>query len=405
MSNGGHGPLAGVRVLDVTHVMAGSWCGCLLAQMGADVVKVEPTGRGEELRHTQGQTRGAFRPFDAVNYGKRSLAIDLGDERGVEALRRLASHAGVFVENYRPGALDRRGLGYEALAALNPGLVYASISAFGATGPGSERPGFDLVAQAMSGVLSVTGQTGEDPVSAGVPVADMTAGTLAALGVLSAWIHRLNTGQGQRVETSLFEAALSLTIWESALWFDLGQVAKPNGARHRLATPYGSFPTADGLIVIAAGTQANWQRLVGVLGTSEITTNDDFASPLLRLKHREALEAQLADVFRKHPTDHWLARLEQAGVPCGPVLGVDGAWRDPQTEARGMSVAGEPEGDGRPLRVIGPAVKLSETAWRSRPEAPELGADSTDVLTESGFDPNEIDALVRAGVIGGTRSD
>lgn len=398
-SDAAAGPLAGVRVLDVTHVMAGAWCSCLLAQMGADVVKVERPGAGEDLRRGQARTGGAFRPFDAVNHGKRSLAVDLSTARGAEVVRRLAAGADVLVENYRPGSLAKRGLDPESLSAANPGLVYASVSAFGATGPYRERAGFDLIAQAMAGIISLTGEPGRPPAAAGVPIADLTAGSLAALGVLSALVKRQHTGRGQRVDTSLFEAALSLTIWESALYLDTGQVPQPNGARHRLASPYGTFPTADGWIVVAAGTQATWERLCGALERPDLPSDERFAESLARLAQREALEEELGKVFAGQASAHWVERLEAAGVPCAPVLDMAGVWADPQTLARDMLAEHVPEDGGRASRVIGPAAKLSETPWRASGVAPRQGEHSEAVLREAGFDAAEIEALLAEGVV------
>ncbi len=392
-------PLAGVRVLDVTHVMAGAWCSCLLAQMGADVVKIERPGVGEDLRRGQKRTGGAFRPFDAVNHGKRSLCIDLGDPRGAEAVRKLALVSDVLVENFRPGALARRGLGYDELAAEHPALIYASVTAFGSTGPYAERAGFDLIAQAMAGIISLTGEPGRPPVAAGVPVADLTAGTLAALGILSAWIERTRTGRGQRVETSLFEAALSLTIWESAMYLDTGNVPQPNGAKHRLAAPYGTFPTADGWVAVAAGTQGIYERLCAALARPDLLEDPRFADPFVRLGQREALEAELAEVFRAETSATWVERLDAAGVPCGPVNDMAGVWADPQTLARGMLAETQADGDEKAHRVIGPAVKLSETPWRGVPRPPRQGEHSLEILVEAGYDPEEARTLLAAGVV------
>ncbi|MEM9177239.1 MAG: CoA transferase [Myxococcota bacterium] len=397
------GPLAGVRVLDLTHVMAGAWCGCLLAQMGADVIKVERPTPGEELRMGQARTGGAFRPFDAVNHGKRSISIDLDRPEGVEIVRQLALSADVLVENYRPGSLEARGLGYDALAAEHPALIYASITAFGRTGPYRDRPGFDLIAQAAAGLMSLTGEKDAAPMSAGVPVADLGAGTLAALGVLSAWIHRLRTGQGQLVDTSLFEAALSTTLWESALFLDTGRVARANGARHRLASPYGCFPTADGWIAIAAGTQRTYRQLLEVIGDEALANAPEFATPVERLRHRDDLEARLRALLARRTSAEWLAELEAAGVPCGPVNDMESVWQDPQTLARDMLAEGAtaPEaGDAaRPLRVVGPAVKLSASPWQASGSAPVLGEDSRAVLAEAGWSAEEIEGWIAEGIV------
>lgn len=391
-------PLDGVSVIDATHVMAGAWCSCLLAQMGAEVWKIEPTGVGEELRRAQSSLDERFRPFDAVNHGKRSLSIDLGRPEGVDVLRRLTATADVFVENYRPGALEARGLGYTELSADHPGLIYCSISAFGTSGPYRDRAGFDLIAQAMSGVMSVTGEAGRPPVSAGVPIADLNAGNLAAMGVLSAYVERLRSGRGQRVDTSLFEAALAFTIWESALYFDLGMVPPRVGARHRLASPYGTFPTADGWLAVAAPTESCWKRLCDVLGRSDLAKEPRYRTSTDRLANRDELEATLGGHFEAETSAVWVERLDAAGVPCGPVLDMEQVWGDPHTEARAM-LAEDPSAVGKPRKVIGPPVKMSATPWEARPEAPRQGEHSKDALAGAGYSPEEIERLVAAGVV------
>jgi len=392
------GPLAGVFVLDVTHVMAGSYCGLLLAEMGADVVKVERAGGGDDLRRSQAATGGAFRPHDAVNHGKRSLALDLRDPRGAEALRRLADGADVLVENYRPGTLQRLGVGPEALRERNPRLVTCSITGFGASGPEADEPGFDLVAQGAAGIMRLTGEPGRPPVVAGVPLSDLNAGSFAALGILSALLERGRTGRGQHVDTSLFEAALAYTVWESALWFDTGEVPGPAGASHRLGSPYAAFATADGHVTVGAATQSNWERLCRALERPDLAGDPRFASGLGRLAHKATLFAELERTFAGDTTERWVARLRAAGVPAGPVRDIAEAHESPQARARDMSVSLGVR-DGRERRVIGTPVKLSRTPWRVRGDAPAYGADGPSVLRERGFSDDEVAALRDAGVL------
>lgn len=392
------GPLAGVRVLDVTHVMAGSYCGLLLALMGADVVKVERAGGGDDLRRNQALSGGAFRPHDAVNHGKRSLAIDLRDPRGAEALRRLADRADVFVENYRPGTLARLGVGPDALRARNPRLVTCSISGFGASGPEADEPGFDLVAQGAAGIMSLTGEPGRPPVVAGVPIADLNAGAFAALGVQSALLARERTGRGQHVDTSLFEAALAYTVWESATWFDLGVVPGPAGSSHRLGSPYAAFATADGHLTLGAATQSNWERLCRAIGRPELAADERFRSGLDRLRHKAALFAELEPIFAGDTTERWVERLRAAGVPSGPVRRIDAVHASAQARAREMSVS-LGERDGRERRVLGAPVKLSQTPWRVSGRVAAYGEDGPDVLREAGYTDAEIASLREAGVL------
>jgi crotonobetainyl-CoA:carnitine CoA-transferase CaiB-like acyl-CoA transferase len=389
------GPLVGVRVLDVTHVMAGSFCTMLLADMGADVIKVERPGRGDETRGFGGSA--SFQPFVAVNRNKRALALDLSDPRGADILRRLAERVDVFVENFRPGAMTRLGLGYDDLKAAHPGLIYCSISGFGATGPYRERGGFDLVAQGMSGIMSFTGQPGGPPVKAGVPVADLSAGMYGANGILAAYIHRLRTGEGQFVDTSLLEGAIAYTAWESAMYFATGQVAEPTGSAHRLSAPYQALRTADGWLVLGAANQSIWERLCRVVGT-DLMADTRFALPRARLAHRHELAAELEAIFQTEPTATWIERLLAAGVPCGPVYRMDEVYDDPHVQARDMVVDTDHPIAGK-TRHIGVPVKLSATPGSVHRPAPLLGEHSEEVLLELGVDPAEVRQLVDAGVV------
>ena len=394
------GPLTGAFVLDVTHVMAGSYCGLLLSLMGAEVVKVERAGGGDDLRRNQTLTGGAFRPHDAVNHGKRSLAIDLRDPRGAEVLRRLADRADAFVENYRPGTLARLGVGPDALRARNPRLVTCSITGFGASGPEADQPGFDLVSQATAGIMSLTGEPGRPPVVAGVPLSDLNAGSFAAMGILSALLERERTGQGQHVDTSLFEAALAYTVWESATWFDTGQVPGPAGSSHRLASPYAAFPTADGFLTLGAATQSNWERLCRAIGRPELAVDERFKTSLGRLRNKPDLFAALEAIFATGTTEAWVERLRAEGVPSGPVRNIGEAHASPQARAREMSVSLGVH-DGRERRVIGTPVKLSRTPWRVSGRVAAYGEDGESVLREAGFSEAEIASLREAGVLCG----
>lgn len=387
------GPLEGLRILDITHVLAGAYCAQLLADMGADVVKIErPTG--EDFRHGI----GSFVPFDAVNRNKRSLAIDLRNPAGASAVRRMARNADVLVENFRPGALDRLGLGYDELAVDNPGLVYCSISGFGSTGPYRDRGGFDLVAQGMSGVMSITGEPGRPPVKCGVPIGDLNAAMFGAQGILAATIHRLRTGEGQRVDTSLLEGAIAYTVWESAEWFALERVPQPTGSAHRLSAPYEAFITADGHLTLGAANQATWERLCTAVDRSDLLADPRFARPATRLAHRGTLHAELAPIFASRNTDEWLDRLDAAGVPCGPIYTVDQVSADPHIQEREMIVELD-DGEGAITRHIGVPVKLSRTPAAVARRAPQLGEHNAEVLADYGFTRDEINTLRDSGAI------
>jgi crotonobetainyl-CoA:carnitine CoA-transferase CaiB-like acyl-CoA transferase len=345
----------------------------------------------------RGPARPGFSPFGAVNRNKRSLAIDLAAPDGAAAVRRMARTADVVVENYRHGALPKLGLGYRDLAAGNPALIYCSISGFGATGPYATRGGFDLVAQGMSGIMSFTGEPDRPPVKVGVPIADLNAGLFGAFGVVSAYVHRQRTGEGQYVDTSLFEGALAYTVWESALYFATGEVAGPIGSAHRLAAPYEALRTADGWLTVGAANQANWRRLCEVLGRPDLLDDERFARPLDRLANRRDLAVAIEKTLATATTSEWVARLEEGAVPAGPIYDVADAFADPHVAAREM-IVDIADGDSS-TRHLGVPVKLSRTPGRVVRNAPRLGAHTDEVLGEYGFSTDEIQALHDAGVI------
>jgi crotonobetainyl-CoA:carnitine CoA-transferase CaiB-like acyl-CoA transferase len=381
--------LSDLRVLDCTHVMAGAWCSLLLADLGADVIKIEPLG-GEITR----SGRTAFRAYDFVNRNKRAIAIDLATPAGAAAVKRLAQDADIFVENYRAGALERMGLGYGDLAAVNPGIIYCSVSGFGLDGPYRDRGGLDLVAQAMSGIMSFTGPPGStEPVAAGVPLSDLNAGTFGALAILAALHDRERTGKGQHVETSLLESALAYTVWESGLYLTTGEVAEPRGSRHRLTAPYEALRTGDGHIVVGVNTPRLWERFCEVLGDETLVADPLFASAGLRVRNRDALQQRLESILRTDTTASWVERLAAQGIPAGPINNIAEALADPQIRARGMLA----EVDGR--KFIRAPMKLSRTPVALRRGPAELGQHTREVFTDAGFSDAEISALVAEGVL------
>ena len=382
--------LAGMRVIDCTHVIAGAYCSMLLADLGADDIKIEPIG-GETGR---GSVDPDFQPWDFINRNKRAIALDLQSEQGVEIVRRLAESADVFVENFRPGVLDRLGLGYEALREINPGLVYCSISGFGHSGPYRDRGGFDLVAQGMSGIMSFTGEIGgQDPVAAGVPLSDLNAGCFGALGILAAVNHRRDTGVGQKVEATLLESALGYAVWETGLYLTTGEIAVPRGSRHRLAAPYEALKARNGHLVVGVNSQRLWERFCRAIGGDEIAANPAYSSPTDRIANREALKADIEAILATRDVAHWLGELEREGVPSGPINTIAEAIADPQIEARGLiNVV-----DG--MVFTRAPVSMSETPVKLRTGPAKVGAHTRDVLTEAGYAPAEIDALAADGRI------
>ncbi len=394
------GPLNGLVVVELAHIMAGPVCGRMLADMGADVIKVERVPDGDTARgFIPPDVDGESAAFMMLNRNKRGIAVDLKTPAGKKILRRLLKTADVVIENYRKGTMERLGLGYDDLRQDNAGLIYCEISGFGRTGPYSERGGFDLVAQGMSGLMSITGE-GPDrpPVKCGPPITDITAGLLAAMGILAAYIERTKTGKGQRVDTSLFEAGITQTFWQSAIALATGTSPAPMGSAHPLNAPYEAFQTADGWLTLGASSQAVWQRLPEVLGRPELLSDRRFLQNEDRMAHRTELTGILAPAFRQRRTAEWLQRLEAAGVPAGPVLSVAEMLADPQTKAREMVVETEHQRLG-PVPSIGFPVKFSETPAAIERGAPTLGQHTTEVLLELDYSNADIDRLAGDHVV------
>lgn len=377
--------LDGIRVLDLTQVMAGPFCTMQLGDMGADVIKVEPPVTGDLSRSMGGATLRMTgddnAPFLALNRNKRSVTLDLKDPDDRARFLALAQRADVLVENFRPGVMLRLGLDYPTLAALNPRLVYASISGFGQDGPYADRPGFDLIAQAMSGIMSVTGEPGGEPVKCGVPLTDLAAGLYATNGILAALLSRERTGHGQYLETSLFGAALALSVWESTEYWATGVAPSAMGSAHRLNAPYQVLPTRDGHVALAALTDAQWRTLCLVLERGTLADDPRFATNAQRMAHRVALVGELADALRHHDTNDWVERLLAAGVPAGPILDYAQVFADPHTAARGMVQVMQHPVEGE-VQSLGFAVHMDGTPLRIRRPPPLLGEHTAEVLAE-----------------------
>jgi len=391
--------LEGLRVLDQTQVMAGPFCAMLLADMGADVIKIEPPG-GETTRAMDLEAApGVSAPFLAVNRNKRGLVLDLKRGEGVAVLKKLVATADVLIENYRPGVARRLGVDYATLAAINPRLIYCSISGFGQTGPYAERGGYDLIAQGMSGIMSATGSEGGAPVKVGVPITDLGAGLFGLFGILCAVRARRVTGRGQLVDTSLFEAGLALSAWEATEYWFTGQVPRGLGTAHRLNAPYQAFRASDGHFTVGAANQNLFPRFCKILGLDHLVSDARFASVALRLQHRAELEALIEAVTVREPRAHWLAQCEAAGVPAGPINSVPEALADPHVRARGMvQTLMHPEAG--PVSALGNPVKMSATPPLLAAAAPTLGQDTDAILRELGLGEHEIETLRREQVIG-----
>jgi crotonobetainyl-CoA:carnitine CoA-transferase CaiB-like acyl-CoA transferase len=389
--------LEGVRVIDQTQIMAGPFCTMLLADMGADVIKVEPPD-GEYTRRELPLAPGHSASFLAVNRNKRGMTLDLKQPEGVAVLKRLVATADVLVENYRPGVAQRLGVDWETLRASNPRLVYCSISGFGQTGPYAARGGFDLVAQGMSGIMSATGAEGGAPVKIGVPITDLGAGLFGVVGILCALRARRVTGRGQLVDTSLFEAGLALSAWEATQYWYTGEVPRGLGTAHRLNAPYQAFRASDGHFTVGAANDNLFPRFVALLGLPHLTTDPRFATPRARLQNRAELQTLVEAVTETQPRAHWLRGCEDAGVPAGPIYSVPEAHADPQARARGMVAEMEHPALGR-VKALGNPVKMSKSPPALRTVAPALGADTDTILGDLGYSKAEIATLRGKGVL------
>jgi formyl-CoA transferase len=393
----GRSALEGIRVLDVTQVMAGPFCAMQLCDMGADVIKVEPPG-GDSTRRMAGASGVESAGFNAVNRGKRGIVLDLATPRGRDVMRRLVAATDIVIENYRPGVMRRFGLDYATLAPDHPALIYASISGYGQTGPDAAKGGFDLIAQGVSGLMSVTGEPGRPPVKVGVPLTDLGAALFTLAGILAALHYRHRTGLGQHIDSSLVEAGIALSVWEAAEYFGGGVAPEPLGSAHRMLAPYQAIRCADGYITLAGGTDRLFERLCSVLGHPQWTTDPAFANDTLRVRNRVTLIERIEAMTTQQPRAHWLARFDEAGVPCGPINDYSQTFADPQVRDRGMIVDVEHPTLG-PLRTLGSPIKMSATPPVTGRRAPLLGEHTREVLREVGYDEREIkEVMVEAGL-------
>ncbi len=394
------GPLAGIKVIELAHIMAGPTCGLMLADMGADVIKVEKVPGGDDSRRfLPPDIDGEAASFMMMNRNKRGIAVNLKEEDGKTVLRRLLKTADALIENYRADTMDKLGVGYEALRSENPGLIYCAISGFGRTGPYADRGGFDLIAQGMSGLMSFTGEgEGRPPVKMGAPITDITAGILGAMAISAAYAHKLKTGEGQQIDTSLFEAGIVHTYWQSAIGLATGQAPGPMGSAHPLNAPYQTFRTKDGWINLGAANQKNWLRMVEILDAPKIAGDPRFKENKDRMAHLQELEEALNEIIVKHTTEDWLQRMKAAGVPAGPVLNVNEMHADPQTLARDMVVEVDHAQVGK-VKTLGLPVKFSKTPGEVATGAPIYGQHTREVLAEYGFGEEEIEGFIASGAV------
>ncbi len=391
-------PLTDIRVLEVGNYMAGPFCGMQLADLGAEVIKVEQPGGGDQVRRTGPFLNGESSPFVRLNRNKRSIALDLKTAPGKEVFRRLVRTADVVVENLRPGTMRDLELDYPRLADLNPRLVYVAASGWGQDGPLAPFAGLDIMAQARSGLMSITGVPGGDPVKVGVPICDLVCALYGALAAVSALYVRERTGRGQYIDVCLFEAGVSLAIWEAGRYFATGEVPRPLGSAHQTGAPYQAVRSADGWFTIGATSPRNWAALCRALGLEELLQDPRYQDVNLRHQHRNSLITAIEAVTRTHPTAHWLALLEDAGVPCAPIQRYDQVFNDPHLLARGF-FWDAPHPRLGTVRQLGNPMRFSATPVRRERAGPLFGEDSVALLRELGYSDDEIERLLEARVI------
>ena len=391
-------PLMGVKVLDVSQVMAGPYSCMLLADMGADVIKVEPPGNGDQTRGAMGfKMKGPdSMGFLNMNRNKRSIAINLKSEAGKAILFKLVKEADILVENYRPGVMKRLGVGYEVMSKINPALVYVSISGFGQSGPWAMRPGFDLMAQAMSGIMSVTGNGDGKPVKAGVPVADIGCALFATYAALSAYIGAKNTGQGQYIDASLFDSALAFSIWDTSEYWGTGNPPVALGTANRMTAPYQAVKAKDGYFVMGATNNKLWQKLCEILERPDLLQKAEYQTIAGRLGQREQLIQELENSFTLKSADEWIDLLLEHGIPAGPILDYPQAFESEHGRHRQMRIEIDHPLEGK-VPNIGFAVKMQGTPQEVRRHPPLLGEHTQEVLMQAGFTPDEIKALEEQG--------
>lgn len=391
-------PLMGVKVLDVSQVMAGPYSCMLLADMGADVIKVEPPGSGDQTRGAMGfKMKGPdSMGFLNMNRNKRSIAINLKSEAGKAILFKLVKEADILVENYRPGVMKRLGVGYEVMSKINPALVYVSISGFGQSGPWAMRPGFDLMAQAMSGIMSVTGNGDGKPVKAGVPVADIGCALFATYAALSAYIGAKNTGQGQYIDASLFDSALAFSIWDTSEYWGTGNPPVALGTANRMTAPYQAVKAKDGYFVMGATNNKLWQKLCEILERPDLLQKAEYQTIAGRLGQREQLIQELENSFALKSADEWIDLLLEHGIPAGPILNYPQAFESEHGRHRQMRIEIDHPLEGK-VPNIGFAVKMQGTPQEVRRHPPLLGEHTQEVLMQAGFTPDEIKELEEQG--------
>jgi crotonobetainyl-CoA:carnitine CoA-transferase CaiB-like acyl-CoA transferase len=394
------GPITGVRVLELAQIMAGPTCGLMLADLGAEVIKIEKIPGGDDTRRfLPPDINGEAAAFMQMNRNKKGIALDLKKKEGIEVFKRLVKSSDVVIENFRKGTLEKLGIGYEELKKINPKIILCEISGYGRTGPYADKGGFDLIAQGMSGLMSITGESKDKPpMKVGAPLTDITAGILGATGVLAALIAREKTGKGQRVDTSLFEAGIVHTYWQSAIAAVTNISPGPLGSAHPLTAPYQAFKTKDKWITIGASNQNNWMNLLEALNRKDLQNNEKFNNNANRMKNLAELVEILKKEMTKKTSEEWLKIFDSKGLPCGPINTITEMFLDPQTIERKMIIDVK-NNKAKKFKAIGMPIKFSDTKIEPSKESPTLGEHSREILTQFQFAESEIENLYKLGIV------
>ena len=392
--------LEGITVIDCSQILAGPFCSMLLADHGARVIKVEKPNGGDDVRGWGPPFIGDdSSAFVQLNRNKESISLDIKEEEGKKILTKLIKKSDVLIENSRVGTMEKLGFGYEDVKKINSKIIYCSITGFGTDGPYAKRGGFDLIAQGMSGLMSITGHPDSPPAKVGVPIADLNTGMFAMQGILSAYIHRLKNNEGQNLEVSLLESALAYTMYESSIFFTTGRISSPDGSAHRLTAPYQAFKTKDGYINIGAANQSNWERLLTVLNLENLKDDPEFIDSKSRQINRKKLENILEVIFITKSSKEWIDILIKNSIPSGPIYNMKEVWDDEQVKSRNMDVRID-HPKQKNSRNIGVAVKLGRTPGKIKSPAPLYGEHSKKILKELGYSEEKISDLVKKNISG-----
>ncbi|HBN84797.1 MAG TPA: CoA transferase [Clostridiales bacterium] len=392
-------PLKGVKVIDVSHVLAGPYATMILGDMGADVIKIEQYPAGDLIRETGPFQNGISYSFSMINRNKKGMRVNLHTEEGKEILYRLIKTADVFVENFRPGITEKLGIDYETFKKVNPNLIYCSISGYGQTGPHRSKGGLDIMAQGMSGIMSMTGEQGGRPVKVGIPIHDIGAGLTALYHILFAHIHKIQTGEGQYIDVSLVESSLVWTVWEAASYFGKGEIPVPSGSRHRRIAPYQSYQTKTGYVLVGVVNQKLWERFCrNVLDKEQIINDSRFATVNDRIANVNELEEEIEAVFVQNCSEHWIEKLESSGIPCGPIYSYDEVMQHEQIIHRDVIIDYEDPVAG-PMKILGFPAKMSKTPAQFKTPAPRLGQHNEEILQQLEFSFEEIDEFKQKSII------